>query len=155
MFCCNGSKLNATSCNTRPVEVAKVPVKTEAKGFLAFLLIDSRGAERQQKQISNNKGNGGGGEAPHPAPSPNTNKQTKPPNQPTKKKQSKNKPKSQLCNRSTLILGSSAGLSSSPVLPNYPLWTVTYPLDNSQKKRKLSSPHPVPCFLEQCFSPYI
>lgn len=57
MFCCNDSKLDATSCNTRPVEVAKVSVKTEAKGFLAFLLIDPRGAETQQEQISNYKDN--------------------------------------------------------------------------------------------------
>lgn len=47
--CCNNSKLDTTSCNARPVEVAKVPVEIAAKGFLAFLLIDPRGAERQQK----------------------------------------------------------------------------------------------------------
>lgn len=51
----NYSKLDVTSCNARPVEVAKVPVQIAAKGFLAFLLMDPRSAERQQKLISNYK----------------------------------------------------------------------------------------------------
>lgn len=52
--CCNNSKLD-TSCNARLVEVAKVPVDIAARGFLAFLLMDPKGAERQQKYISNYK----------------------------------------------------------------------------------------------------
>lgn len=70
-----------------------MPVKTEAKGFLAFLLIDSRGAERQQKQISNNKGNRGeGGGKPHTQPQAQTptNKQNPQTNQPKKNNQKTN-----------------------------------------------------------------
>lgn len=55
--CCNYSKLDATSCNARPAEAAKVPVEIAAKRFLALLLMDPRGAERQQKQISDYKNN--------------------------------------------------------------------------------------------------
>lgn len=45
----NDSKFNAPSCNVRPVEVAKVPVETAAKGLRAFLFMGLGGAERQQK----------------------------------------------------------------------------------------------------------
>lgn len=48
--CSNDSKFDAPSCNVRPVEVAKVPVETAAKGLWAFLFTGLGGAERQQKQ---------------------------------------------------------------------------------------------------------
>lgn len=47
MFCCNDSKLDATSCNTRPVEVAKVPVKTERSQGISGISFDrSKGCRK-------------------------------------------------------------------------------------------------------------